>query len=131
MLASLGGVFALAGDVGEVSATSSAPRFREGSLFGATLAFGLGMALFTDGDGQRLGAAFPLMLAAVGMPLLIQAICRRPRGRRGDRHALAGFCGTLMTPMAANFLPRPRGPARAQGPYRRDQGAGRHRARRY
>jgi uncharacterized membrane protein len=47
-------------------------------------------------------AAFPVMAAAIGVPLLV-------RQYGGDPAVvcaigmLAGFCGTLMTPMAANF----------------------------
>jgi uncharacterized membrane protein len=47
-------------------------------------------------------AAFPVMMAAVGLPVLV--------GKLGGDPAiiaaigmLAGFCGTLLTPMAANF----------------------------
>jgi uncharacterized membrane protein len=73
----------------------------DGSLFGAVLAYGLGMALFTMVMGNAF-AAFPVMTAAIGLPLLI-------RHYGGDPAIvcaigmLAGFCGTLMTPMAANF----------------------------
>jgi uncharacterized membrane protein len=41
-----------------------------GSLFGAVVAFGVGMALFTMVMGNAF-AAFPVMFAAIGMPLLI------------------------------------------------------------
>ena len=59
------------------------------------------MALFTMALGNAF-AAFPVMTAAVGLPLVI-------RLHGGDPAVvaaigmLAGFCGTLMTPMAANF----------------------------
>lgn len=100
MLASLGAVFALAG-VGEVVGGLVGRAIPEGSLGGAVLAYGLGMALFTMVMGNAF-AAFPVMAAAVGVPILI-------RGFGGDPAPvaalgmLAGFCGTLMTPMAANF----------------------------
>jgi uncharacterized membrane protein len=100
MLASLGAVFALAG-VGEVVGELVRQAIPEGSLFAAVLAFGLGMALFTMVMGNAF-AAFPVMTAAIGLPLLI-------RNYGGDPAVvcaigmLAGFCGTLMTPMAANF----------------------------
>ncbi|MDE2618518.1 MAG: DUF979 domain-containing protein [Sphingomonadales bacterium] len=100
MLASLGAVFALAG-VGEVVGGLIRGVIPGHSLIAAVLAYGLGMALFTMVMGNAF-AAFPVMIAAIGMPLLI-----------GDFHGnpavicaigmLAGFCGTLMTPMAANF----------------------------
>lgn len=100
MLASLGAVFALAG-VGDVVGGIIQQGIPEGSLLGAVVAFALGMALFTMIMGNAF-AAFPVMIAAIGMPLLIKQY-------HGDPAIicaigmLAGFCGTLMTPMAANF----------------------------
>jgi uncharacterized membrane protein len=47
-------------------------------------------------------AAFPVMAAAVGVPLLIQGYGGDP-AVVGAIGMLAGFCGTLMTPMAANY----------------------------
>ena len=100
MLASLGAVFALAG-VGDVVGQLMGQIIPQGSLFGAVLAFALGMALFTMVMGNAF-AAFPVMFAGVALPLLI-------REHGGDPAIicaigmLAGFCGTLMTPMAANF----------------------------
>ncbi|BCI70477.1 hypothetical protein SUS17_2728 [Sphingomonas sp. S17] len=100
LLASLGAVFALAG-VGQVVGTLIGTIIPAGSVIGAVLAYALGMALFTIVMGNAF-AAFPVMAAAVGVPLLIQ--------RAGGDPAivaavgmLAGFCGTLLTPMAANF----------------------------
>ncbi len=100
MLASLGAVFALAG-VGDVVGGLMTQVIPEGSLIGAVIAFGLGMALFTMIMGNAF-AAFPVMASAIALPLLI--------GTHGGNPAivcaigmLAGFCGTLMTPMAANF----------------------------
>ncbi len=100
MLASLGAVFALAG-VGDVVGDLSSSVIPAGNLAAAVIAFGLGMALFTMVMGNAF-AAFPVMIAAIGLPVLIR-----------EHHAsaavicaigmLAGFCGTLMTPMAANF----------------------------
>jgi len=100
MLASLGAVFAVAG-VGELVGGLASQAIPQGSLFAAVAAYGLGMALFTIIMGNAF-AAFPVMTAAIGLPLLI-------RGFDGDPAIvcaigmLAGFCGTLMTPMAANF----------------------------
>ena len=100
MLASLGAVFALAG-VGGVVGGIVGDMIPNGSLIGAVLAYTLGMALFTIIMGNAF-AAFPVMAAAVGVPLLI-------RIHGGDPAIvaaigmLAGFCGTLLTPMAANF----------------------------
>src|SRR5206468_5177938 len=72
-----------------------------GSVFLAVLAFALGMVLFTMIMGNAF-AAFPVMAAAIGVPILIQADGGNP-GVIGAVGMLAGFCGTLMTPMAANF----------------------------
>lgn len=100
MLAALGVVFAGAG-VGTVIGGIATSVIPEGSVFVTVLVFGLGMAGFTMIMGNAF-AAFPVMAAAIGAPLLI--------GRYGGDPAvigaigmLAGFCGTLMTPMAANF----------------------------
>ncbi|SEJ14575.1 Uncharacterized membrane protein [Sphingomonas sp. OV641] len=100
MLASLGAVFALAG-VGEVVGRLVGVAIPTGSVLGAVLAFGLGMALFTMVMGNAF-AAFPVMAAAVGIPLLVQSYGADPAPVAAVG-MLAGFCGTLMTPMAANF----------------------------
>jgi uncharacterized membrane protein len=100
MLASLGAVFALAG-VGEVVGRLVGVAIPTGSVLGAVLAFGLGMALFTMVMGNAF-AAFPVMAAAVGIPLLVQNYGADPAPVAAVG-MLAGFCGTLMTPMAANF----------------------------
>lgn len=100
MLASLGAVFALAG-VGDVVGGIVQQAIPEGSLIGAVIAFGLGMALFTMIMGNAF-AAFPVMIAAIGMPLLINQYDGDPAIICAIG-MLAGFCGTLMTPMAANF----------------------------
>lgn len=100
MLAALGAVFALAG-VGDVLGGLAGRVIPAGNLFAAVAAFGLGMALFTMIMGNAF-AAFPVIMAAIGLPILV-------RGYGGDPAVvaaigmLAGFCGTLMTPMAANF----------------------------
>jgi uncharacterized membrane protein len=100
MLAALGVLFAAAG-VGDVIGGMTRAVIPEGSVFLTVAVFGLGMALFTMIMGNAF-AAFPVMAAAIGVPLLI-------RGYGGDPAVigaigmLAGFCGTLMTPMAANF----------------------------
>jgi uncharacterized membrane protein len=100
MLASLGAVFLAAG-VGE----------QVGRLFGeympldtptiAVAAYCIGMALFTIVMGNAF-AAFPVMTAAVGLPVVILDFGGNPAIVCAVG-MLAGFCGTLMTPMAANF----------------------------
>jgi len=100
MLASLGAVFALAG-VGEAVGQLAGMALPSGSLIGAVLVYGLGMAGFTMVMGNAF-AAFPVMLGGIGMPLLIRQFHGDPAVVAAIG-MLAGFCGTLMTPMAANF----------------------------
>jgi uncharacterized membrane protein len=100
MLASLGAVFALAG-VGDVVGGLAGQAIPKDSLLGAVLAYGLGMALFTMIMGNAF-AAFPVMSAAIGIPILIHTYHGNPAVVCAIG-MLAGFCGTLMTPMAANF----------------------------
>jgi uncharacterized membrane protein len=100
MLASLGAVFALAG-VGQVVGGLIGHVIPHGSIFGAVLAYGVGMALFTMVMGNAF-AAFPVMAAAVGVPLLIHHYGGDPAPVAAIG-MLMGFSGTLLTPMAANF----------------------------
>ena len=100
MLASLGAVFAAAGVGTTIGALASA-IIPHGSVFLAVLLFALGMVGFTMIMGNAF-AAFPVMAAAIGVPILIQQNGGNP-AVIGAVGMLAGFCGTLMTPMAANF----------------------------
>ena len=100
LLATLGGVFAASGVGDSVSAliTQVIPQHNR---LAVVLAYALGMALFTMIMGNAF-AAFPVMTAGIGLPLLVQQ-------HGADAASLAaigmlsGYCGTLMTPMAANF----------------------------
>jgi uncharacterized membrane protein len=100
MLAALGVLFAAAG-VGEIIGSLTRSVIPEGSVFLTVAVFGIGMALFTMIMGNAF-AAFPVMAAAIGVPLLIRDYGGDP-AVVGAVGMLAGFCGTLMTPMAANF----------------------------
>ncbi len=100
MLAALGAVFALAG-VGEIIGGVAGEVIPDGSVFLTVIVFALGMALFTIIMGNAF-AAFPVMAAAIGIPLLIETYGGNP-AVIGAVGMLAGFCGTLLTPMAANF----------------------------
>ncbi len=71
------------------------------SIFLTVVVFALGMALFTVIMGNAF-AAFPVMAAAIGIPLLVKQYGGDP-AVIGAVGMLAGFCGTLLTPMAANF----------------------------
>ncbi|MEA3051344.1 MAG: hypothetical protein QOG72_247 [Sphingomonadales bacterium] len=100
MLAALGMVLADTG-VGRTLGGLVLTVIPEGSILPAVVAFGLGMALFTLLTGNAF-AAFPVMATAIGVPILIQTYHGDP-AVIGAIGMLAGFCGTLMTPMAANF----------------------------
>lgn len=100
MLAALGAVFAMAG-VGEIIGGFAGDAIPEGSVFLTVVVFALGMALFTMIMGNAF-AAFPVMAAAIGIPLLVETYGGNP-ALIGAVGMLAGFCGTLLTPMAANF----------------------------
>lgn len=100
MLAALGAVFAAAG-IGTTIGAVAGSIIPQGSIFLAVLLYALGMVVFTIIMGNAF-AAFPVMVAAIGFPILIQ----QGGGRAaviGAVGMLAGYCGTLMTPMAANF----------------------------
>lgn len=100
MLAALGAVFALAG-VGDIIGGVAGRVIPDGSVFLTVVVFALGMALFTMIMGNAF-AAFPVMAAAIGIPLLVETYGGNA-AVIGAVGMLAGFCGTLMTPMAANF----------------------------
>ncbi len=100
MLAALGAVFALAG-VGKTIGELAVMITPVDSRFAAVAAYCLGMAVFTVMMGNAF-AAFPVMTGGIALPLVI--------GRFGGDPAvvcaigmLSGFCGTLLTPLAANF----------------------------
>ena len=100
MLAALGVIFAAAG-VGTTIGGIVGSIIPEGSVFLAVLLYAFGMVVFTMIMGNAF-AAFPVMAAAIGVPILIHG----DGGKAaviGAVGMLSGFCGTLMTPMAANF----------------------------
>jgi uncharacterized membrane protein len=100
VLATLGGVFAASG-VGEAVASLVSSVIPSDSRVACLLAFGFGMVLFTVIMGNAF-AAFPVMMAGIGLPLLIQRHGADPAAL-GAIGMVTGYCGTLMTPMAANF----------------------------
>lgn len=99
LLAALGVIFTAAG-VGEVIAGGISTVLPEGNRFLGVVAYCLGMVIFTMIMGNAF-AAFTVITAGIGVPFVI--------AQGGDpviAGALAmtvGFCGTLLTPMAANF----------------------------
>jgi len=100
LLATLGGVFAASG-VGEAVADLVRMAIPVDNRLVVVVAYALGMALFTMVMGNAF-AAFPVMTAGIGLPLLVQlhGADAAPLAAIG---MLSGYCGTLLTPMAANF----------------------------
>lgn len=100
MLGMLGLVFSDAG-VGKAVAYITTSYINMDIRFVAVAVYVLGMALFTIIMGNGF-AAFPVMTGGVGVPVLVGVY-------HGDPAVMAaigmfsGYCGTLMTPMAANF----------------------------
>ena len=100
MLGMLGLVFSDAG-VGKAVAHITTTYINMDLRFVAVAVYVLGMALFTIIMGNGF-AAFPVMTGGVGVPVLVNMY-------HGDPAVMAaigmfsGYCGTLMTPMAANF----------------------------
>ena len=100
MLAALGAVFALAG-VGTAISHLAAQAIPTGSPLAAIAAYTFGMALFTAIMGNAF-AAFPVMTIGIGLPLIVTKFGGNP-AIMSAIGMLSGFCGTLTTPMAANF----------------------------
>ncbi|WP_248498153.1 DUF979 domain-containing protein [Staphylococcus haemolyticus] len=98
-LAALGVLFTASG-VGQVISKGISSFLPEGNHLIGAIAYILGMILFTMLMGNAF-AAFTVITASIGIPFVI--------AQGGDpivAGALAmtgGFCGTLLTPMAANF----------------------------
>jgi Predicted membrane protein len=100
MLAALGALFAIAG-VGTVVSTLAERWIPLGQPFEAVMTYTIGMAIFTMVMGNAF-AAFPVMTAGIGLPLIVGKFGGDPVIMAAVG-MLSGFCGTLMTPMAANF----------------------------
>jgi uncharacterized membrane protein len=100
MLAALGGIFAAAG-VGKVVATLATGYIPMNLPLVAVVVYTTGMALFTVIMGNAF-AAFPVMTAGIGLPLIVGKFGGDP-AIMSALGMLSGFCGTLLTPMAANF----------------------------
>jgi uncharacterized membrane protein len=100
MLAALGALFAIAG-VGNVVSGLAQRWIPLDHPFAVVAAYAIGMAVFTMIMGNAF-AAFPVMTAGIGLPLIVQKFGGDPTVMAAIG-MLSGFCGTLMTPMAANF----------------------------
>lgn len=100
LLAMLGGVLTQAG-VGTALAGLVQSNIPVDSRLIVVIAYGAGMTGLTMIMGNAF-AAFPVMTAGVGLPLLVNLHGADP-AILGAIGMLTGYCGTLMTPMAANF----------------------------
>jgi uncharacterized membrane protein len=114
LLAALGEVFTQSG-VGTAIAALTSSFLPTGSALACLLAFALGMVLFTVIMGNAF-AAFPVMMAGIGLPLLIQQHGAHP-AILGSMGMLCGYCGTLLTPMAADFNLVPAALLELRNPY--------------
>jgi uncharacterized membrane protein len=99
-LAALGYLFGEAG-VGHTISQIVKEVVPDGNLFAYVLFYTFGMALFTIIMGNAF-AAFAVITTGVAIPLLIIEQSGNP-AIIGVIGMLSGYCGTLMTPMAANF----------------------------
>ena len=99
LLSALGSLFTAAG-VGTVVANGVAAIVPEGNKLMACIVYCVAMALFTIIMGNGF-AAFSVITVGIGIPFLIM------QGANpvvvGALGLTAGYCGTLCTPMAANF----------------------------
>jgi len=99
LLASLGAVFTAAG-VGDVIAALVQPLIPYGNVVVGIIVYALGMVLFTMIMGNAF-AAITVMTVGIGAPFVLA------HGADpvvvGMLALTTGYCGTLMTPMAANF----------------------------
>ena len=99
LLGALGSVFSEAG-VGEVISGMISAVVPQGNIVVGVIVYVAGMVIFTMIMGNAF-AAFTVITAGIGVPFVIA---------QGGNPAIigvlgmtAGYCGTLMTPMAANF----------------------------
>lgn len=99
LLGALGSVFTAAG-VGDVISSMISGIVPEGNVLIGVIIYVLGMAIFTMIMGNGF-AAFAVITAGIGVPFVIM---------QGGNPAIvgalgltSGYCGTLLTPMAANF----------------------------
>lgn len=100
LLATLGSVFDAAG-VGQAIAGIVRSVIPVENAFLVVVAYAVGMAVFTIIMGNAF-AAFPVMTAGIALPLLV-TLHGADAASLAAIGMLSGYCGTLMTPMAANF----------------------------
>ena len=99
LLGSLGSLFAAAG-VGNVISNLISGVIPSNSVLIGVIVYVLGMVIFTIIMGNAF-AAFAVITAGIGVPfVMMQGGNPAVVGALG---MTAGYCGTLLTPMAANF----------------------------
>ncbi|RKD32247.1 DUF979 domain-containing protein [Thermohalobacter berrensis] len=99
LLAALGALFNAAG-VGQVISQGISGVIPQDNILAGVAAYCVGMALFTMIMGNAF-AAFAVITAGIGLPFVFSQGANPAIA--GALALTAGYCGTLMTPMAANF----------------------------
>ena len=99
LLAALGALFTSAG-VGDVISSGISSVLPQGNLFVRVTAYCVGMAVFTMIMGNAF-AAFSVITVGIGIPFVFAEGANVAIA--GALALTAGYCGTLLTPMAANF----------------------------
>lgn len=99
LLAGLGAVFTAAG-VGDVISQIVSGIIPDGNVIVGIIVYAIGMAVFTMIMGNAYGA-ITVMTVGIGAPFVL-SLGADPT-IVGALALTCGFCGTLMTPMAANF----------------------------
>lgn len=99
LLGALGALFAKAG-VGDVVAGIMSGVIPDGNRLLGVVGYCIAMAVFTMVMGNAF-AAFAVITAGIGVPFVIN-LGANP-AIVGALGLTAGYCGTLMTPMGANF----------------------------
>ena len=100
ILATLGLLFTSAG-VGSAISHLTETWLAVDNRFVAVTVYAVGMALLTMIMGNAF-AAFPIITAGVGIPILVLQHGGNPAVMAAIG-MFSGYCGTLMTPMAANY----------------------------
>lgn len=113
LLAALGAIFTIAG-VGDVISEMIGGFVPEGNRLVGVIAYVLGMVIFTIIMGNGF-AAFTVITAGVGLPFVIAQ--GADPAIAGALALTAGYCGTLLTPMAANFNMLPSSLLEMKNPY--------------
>ena len=99
LLAALGALFTAAG-VGDVISSGISSVLPQGNIFIGVAAYCIGMAVFTMIMGNAF-AAFSVITVGLGIPFVFAQGANIAIA--GALALTAGYCGTLLTPMAANF----------------------------